>query len=483
VGSPRGVGRLLQRAGRSGHRPGAVAKVRCVPTHALELAEIAAVREAALAGRVETRAPLVGCMDVLVQHLVTLALGGGFHPDELLPEIRDTHAYRDLGEAAWRWALAFIHQGGAALGHYPQYCRVEVDGEGIYRVADRTIARRHRMGIGTIVDSGSLTVRFLKGGVLGRIDEGFVARLKPGDRFIFAGRLLALVQVRDMTAYVRLGRGRSERVPRWVGTRLPFSGELADGVLRLLAGARAGATDIPELVALAPVLAVQSRWSRIPGPGELLVERVASREGTHLFIYPFAGRRVHEGLGALLAYRLSRDNPATFSIAVNDYGIELLSATDPGVDVSRLREVLQPATLHEDLTASLNLSELARRQFREIARVAGLVFQGYPGAAKGNAQLQASSGLIHDVLARFDADNLLLRQAREEVLNRQLEAGRLHAALTALAAGPIHLATPPRLTPLAFPLWSERVQFQISNEDWKTRVQRMVAALEVAADA
>ena len=478
IGSPKGVARLLQRAGRSGHRPGAESRVSCVPTNALELVEIAAAREAAAAGRIESRTPLRLPLDVLAQHLVTAAVGGGFRPAEMLAEVRSTHAFADLSDDDWLWVLDFVVRGGDSLRAYPEYARVVLGEDGVFRVPDPALARRHRMSIGTIVGEASLRVRMLRGGVLGTVEESFVGRLNPGDVFQFAGRFLVLVRVHDMTAWVRKAKATTGAVPRWMGGRMPLSGELAAAVRDKLADARRGHYRGPEMEAVRPVLEQQRRWSVIPGADEFLVERVRTREGCHLFFYPFEGRFVHEGLAALFAYRISRRTPITFTLAFNDYGFELLSPSDAPLDDALRDGLLSPADLADDVLASLNAAELARRSFREIARVAGLVFPGFPGQGKTAKQLQASSNLFYQVFAEYDPGNLLLQQARREVLDRQLEADRLRRALDRLGRATLVVTTPRKPTPLAFPLLVDRLRETLSSEKLADRVRRMQAELE-----
>ena len=528
VGSPKGIARLMQRAGRSGHRPGETSRILCVPTHAWELVEIAAVRRAIAAGRLEPRLPLERSLDVLIQHCVTLAAGGGFDEDALLREVRGTHAFAQLRDAEWQWVIDFITRGGSALQAYPQFRRVVRD-RGLLRIAGSEHARRHRQAIGTISSDAAMRVRWASGGELGTIDEAFVSRLRPKQLFVFAGRVLQLVQVRDMTAYVRLAARASRHVPRWQGTRLPLSVALGEAVLRLLesvgepAPARPRRTSEPcsaaelahlaaqpalrvhehepptlsgseptpaashvhepELVAMRPLLALQADWSALPRPGMLLVETLTSREGFHLFVFPFAGRLVNEGLATLVAARWARAAPRTFSVAANEYGFELLGAEALPVDEPLLRRLLDPTGLLEDLLAAINVSELARRQFRGIARIAGLIDVGPPRRSKSTRALQASSALVYDVLRRYDAGSLLLAQAEREVLESQLELAPLRAALERIAAGRLALRHPRRLTPLSFPLWAERLQTQtISTETWQQRVERAARQLEARAD-
>ena len=486
IGSAKGVARLMQRAGRSGHAPGRPSRVTLVPTHSLELMEAAAAQDAIAQRRIEARESPHKPLDVLVQHLVSMALGGGFTPDALLAEVRSAWAYRELTEAEWAWALGFVRHGGLSLTAYPDYRRVEPDEHGIWRVPDARLARRHRMSVGTIVSDASIQLKFWsKGGGgknLGSVEEGFIARLKPGDGFLFAGRLLELVRVENMTAYVRRSTAKKAAVPRWNGGRMPLSNELAQALVERFDAAAHGHFDGPEMVAVQPLLRTQLRWSGLPTRKHLLAETLKSREGWHLFLYPFAGRQVHQGLASLLAWRVSQLQPVTFSIAVNDYGLELLSATPvdwPGVLNDAL---LSPEQLLTDVAASLNAGELALRRFREIARIAGLVFAGYPGAPKSTRQVQASSGLFFEVFKQYDPQNLLLAQAGEEVLRNELDIRRLEETLRHLSALELELHVIERPTPLAFPLLVERMRESLSSEKLSERIARMVKDLEHVAD-
>lgn len=483
IGSPKGVARLLQRAGRSGHAPGRPSRITLVPTHSIEMVEGAAAREAVAQGHIEERRSPAQPLDVLVQHLVTVALGGGFVPDDLYAEVRATVAYAGLSRESWQWCLDFVAQGGPSLSAYPDYRRAVPDAEGVWRVPDARLARRHRMNIGTIVSDASMAVQYLRGARIGSVEESFVARMKPGDCFLFGGRLLELVRVHDMTAWVRRASGRKPSVPRWNGGRMPLTSTLADAVVRQLALADAGRYDTPELQCVRPLLEIQQRWSALPTPDTLLAELLKTREGWHLFLYPFAGRLVHLGLASLVAWRVAQHQPRTFSIAVNDYGFELLCAAEldwPALLPQVLAPVHEPQLLHEVL-ASLNATELARRRFREIARVSGLIFQGYPGERRSSRQLQASSSLFYEVFRKYDPANRLLQQAEEELLAQELEIGRLRAALARMASQRLMLQAPQRPTPFAFPLMVELFREKLSNESAAERIARMVAQLEQAA--
>ncbi len=481
VGSPKGAARLIQRAGRSGHRPGGTARIVCVPTHALEIAELAALRERLRTGRVEPRSPLKLALDVLAQHVVTAALGGGADADALFDEVRTTHAFAGLERRQWRWVLDFVIRGGPALEAYPAFQRV-IEDRGRLQVPNRRIAMLHRLNIGTITADGALKVQFQKGGSLGMVEERFLTRLRPGERFVFAGRVLELVRIRDMVAYVRAAKTNKAQVPAWQGGRLPLSTLLADGLLELFE--RFAADRLPaseEARAAAPLLALQRSVSALPARDRLVIEGVSSREGHHWFVFPFAGRLAHEGLAALLAWRIARDRPVTFSITVNDYGFELLSGDPVALGERAWRALLDPDDLERDIVESMDAANLAKYRFRDIARIAGLVQQGYPGKGKAIRQIQASSGLIFDVLSEHDAGNLLLDQARREVLEAQLEVSRIRHVLERSRDQVLALNAPERLTPLAFPLWADRLRAHLSSEDWQARVERMLGRLEKSA--
>jgi ATP-dependent Lhr-like helicase len=481
IGSAKGVARLLQRAGRSGHAPGRPSRITLVPTNTLELAEAAAARHAAKAGRIEKRRTPDKPLDVLVQHLVTIALGGGFTPEPMYEEVRGAWAYRALTREEFQWAIDFVEKGGSSLTAYPEYHRV-VNIDGIYRVPDRQIARRHKLGIGTIVADSAMQVKYLSGGRIGTLEEGFVARLRPGAHFIFAGRVLEFVRTQEMTAYVKKAVKSRGLITTWGGAKMPLSTELADATLEVLEQAAEGRFDEPELVAAEPMLRTQATMSKLPTRATLLVEHLSSREGQHVFIYPFAGRNVHIGLASLLAWRLARDAPNTFSLSINDYGLEMLSALPIDLSVIADGRLFEEGDLLHDVLASLNSSQLARQRFREIARIAGLVFTGYPGQPKSARQLQASSTLFYEVFSKYDAGNLLLTQAQSEVLNQELDIRHLSATLARMRGQRVEVAELAAPSPFSLALMVERFREKLTTEKLADRLERILKDAERVAD-
>ncbi len=475
VGSPKGIARLTQRAGRAGHSPGQISRIFCVPTNALELVEFSAARDAWERREIESRRMLDKPLDVLVQHLVTLVLGQPARPEELWEEVVSTHSYHALTAAEWQWCLAFITNGGA-LAQYPQYRKAVVI-DGLLSVPDKRTAQLHRLNIGTITSDSAIVVKFTGGRILGSLEESFISRLKPGKQFVFAGRRLELIRFHKLTATVKMASKKSGGdIPSWAGGRLPLSSELAQAVARQLHSP----TDNEEMRAVEPILKIQKAWSAIPTAKKLLVEFTRSREGEHLFFYPFAGRLVHEGLASLTAYRIARRSGESVHTTQNDYGFSLTAPKGLSLDENILRDALSPENLEDDLLSCMNTAEMSRRQFRSIARVAGLLVPDLPGNRRPARDLQVSARLLFEVFSRYDPDNLLLEQSRREILEGQLELARLNQTLGAILKNPFQLMETERLTPMAFPLWADRLSAYLPAGDAATQLEKMLLQLQAA---
>lgn len=478
VGGPKGVSRFFQRAGRSGHQPGATSKIYFVPTHSLELIEGAALREAIKKSKFESRKPLEKSLDVLVQYLVTLAVSGGFKPLKILEEIKTTFSYRLLQAEEWQWILDFITTGGKTLGQYDEYARVYND-EGIYKIITRKAAMRHKLSIGTIVGDPALKIKFITGGHIGTVEESFVSRLQQGDTFWFAGKNLEFVRIRDLTVLVRKSKKKSGITPVWGGGRLPLSSMLSDGIREKLQQSVDGDYSDIELQTIRPILELQARWSIIPTRDVLLIEQTKTKYGNHVFFYPFEGMFVHEVLAGVFALRISRIQPISFSISMNDYGFELLSDQEIPIYEALETDLFSEQNIFEDIRESVNLTEMAKRKFRDVATIAGLIFHGYPGRNITARHLQASSGILYKVFETYDEENLLIRQAMEEVMTLQMEHSRLLEAMRRINKQRIVLKETERPTPFAFPIVVDMLRRQdLTSEQLHDRITKMQVQLE-----
>ncbi|WP_316929043.1 DEAD/DEAH box helicase family protein [Nitritalea halalkaliphila] len=471
------MARFLQRAGRSGHRPGVASEIYFVPTHALELLEAAALRDAIREGEIETLPGPQLTYDVLIQFLLTLAVGGGFRPEELYPCLRQTFAFRQLDPKAYAWILRFITQGGEALQGYAEFSKVQEDGQGRLLIKDKRTAMRHRLSMGTIVSDPMVKVRFKTGGFIGMIEEYFISKLKPGDKFFFAGRSLEFVQLKDMQALVKRSSAKTSNIPSYMGGRISLTSRLSEKIKDTLDEVSRGIYRQEETRYLEPLLRLQQKLSLVPDRQTLLIEHQRTKEGDHIYFYPFEGRMVHEILAALVAYRLSVSMPLTFSIAMNDYGFELLSDAALPIESYLEEDLFRMEGLEEDLAACINESEMAKRKFRDVATIAGLIFQGFPGKTATFKHLQSHSGLLYSVFETYDPDNLLLEQARREVMSVAVSEDQVRAALQRINGKRIMLKRPGQFTPFSFPILVDRLRATLSSESLEDRIVKMRAAL------
>lgn len=477
VGSPKGVARFLQRAGRSGHQPNAVSRIYFLPTNSLELTEAAALREAMNQKIVEDRVPYIRSFDVLMQYLVTLAVSEGFYPEAIFEEVKSTFCFSSITEEEWRWILNFITTGGEALTAYNEYRKVVVI-DGLFKVENKRIAYRHRLSIGTIVGDNSLMIKYVSGKYLGSIEEYFISRLNIGDVFWFAGKSLELVRIKDMEAHVRPSKRKSGKVPSWQGGRMPLSSQMSEMIRQKIDEAATGKERDEEMKFLRPLMHLQRERSHLPRRNEFLIEYFHSDEGYHVVMYPFEGRNVHEGMAALIAYRLAQIQPITFSIAMNDYGFELLSDQEIPIFEAVETDVLGEDNLLKEIQASINSTEMARRKFRDIAAISGLVFKGFPGKPIKERHLQSSTQLFFNVFNDYDSTNLLLLQSYEEVMDFQLEEARLRTALQRIHHQKIIITEPEKPTPFAFPIMVDRMREKLTSEKLEDRIRKMMVKFD-----
>lgn len=477
VGSPKGVARFLQRAGRSGHSPDAISKIYFLPTHSLELVEAAALKNAVEENFIESKAPQLLCFDVLIQYLCTIAISDGFYPDEIFEEVKSTYCFAEITKAEYQEILLHITAGGIALNQYDEFKKVEILEHGLYKINNRRTAMQHRLHIGTIVSDAMLKVKFFSGGYIGVIEEYFISRLEPGDSFTIAGRNLELVMIKDMTVLVKKSTSKKSIIPSWQGGRMSLSSNMGKKLREALTISQRKNVTTEELVVLKPLFDLQNKISQVPKENELLVEHIETNEGFHLFVYPFEGRLVHEAMAAILAWRIGQITPITFSFAMNDYGFELLSDQPIPLDDSNVYELFTAENLFEDIQKAVNSTEMAKRKFRDIAVIGGLIFQGYPGEYKKARHLQSSASLLFKVFAEYEPNNILLRQSYREVFDQQMEETRLRDMLQRIQNSKVVIKWPQQLTPFCFPLKVDSLRENSSSEKLEDRVKRMQAQL------
>jgi ATP-dependent Lhr-like helicase len=473
IGSPKGIARFIQRAGRSGHRPGETSHIYFVPTHSLEIIEVAALKKAIIEKDLENKEPVIRAFDVLVQYMMTLACGDGFNAQQLFTEIQHTYCFKWIEKEEFDTILQFLQFGGKTLHQYNEFKKLKSENK-TFTTASALLARRHRMHIGTIVSESVVPVKVMGTGMIGSVEEYFASRLKSGDVIAFTGRVIEIVSFKDMILLARNTHATPKLIPSWAGGRMPLSSKLSDQLREKLNEFATGQNSDIELQFLLPLLEIQQQRSIVPAANELLIEVLQDKEGFHLFIFPFEGRLVHEGLANLFAARLGGKNLKNYSIAMNDYGFELL--TDDVIDIQPevVLSILNEFYLFESIFEHLNTNEMAVRKFREIAQIAGLLFTGFPGKEKRTKHLQASSKLFFEVFRDYDPDNLLFKQAYEELRYLQLEESRLRTALQRMQKQNIIIKQLNKPSPFCFPIMVDRLRERITNEKLETTIEKLL---------
>ena len=451
VGAPKGVSRLLQRVGRANHRMDEASSAILVPANRFEVLECEAAILGIAAGELDGDPPRPGGLDVLAQHLLLTACAGPFLPDAMFREVVSAAPYADLTRRDFDDALAYVESGGYALAAYERYRKLFRDADGRVHVQNARTARQARMNIGTIVEAPMLKIRLLgargRGMMLGEVEEYFVNMLSPGNSFMFAGRLLRFVRLRETVVEVTEGGGADPMVPAYAGARLPLTTNLADRVRTMLQDQ--GSWHLfPEPVR--EWLQLQKARSRLPGRRDLLVETFPRGDRWYLVAYCFEGRNAHQTLGMLLTRRMERFGMAPLGFVATDYVIGVWSAYQP-TDIARLFE---QDMLGDDLDAWMADSSMLRRTFRNVAVVAGLIDRNHPGAEKSRRQVTVNTDLIYDVLRRHQPDHILLRATRADAAGGLTDLGRVAGMLARIDGRITHMALS-RVSPLAVPVLLE----------------------------
>ncbi|MDE2582521.1 MAG: ligase-associated DNA damage response DEXH box helicase [Rhodospirillales bacterium] len=486
VGAPKGVSRLMQRLGRANHRMDEPSRAVLVPANRFEVLECEAALQGVAAGALDGDPPRPGGLDVLAQHLLGRACAGPFLPDEAFAEVRRAAPYAALPREEFDAVLDFVATGGYALAAYARHHKLFHDSEGRMHVRSARIAAQYRMNVGTIVEAPLIKVRLAgqgrsrrgPGPVLGEIEEYFVSMLRPGDSFLFAGRTLRFLRLRETVVEAAEGSGKDPLIPAYEGGRLPLSTNLADRVRALLADpARWGAFPAP----VAEWLRLQRTCSRLPGDRDLLVETFPRGGRWYLVAYCFEGRNAHQTLGMLVTKRMQRAGFAPLGFVATDYVLGVWSAAQP-TDVAAL---FAQDMLGDDLEAWMAESSLLKRSFRTVAVIAGLIERHRPGAEKSRRQVTVNTDLVYDVLRRYQPDHVLLRATRADAASGLIDLGRLAGMLERVKGKVVHMALS-RVSPLAVPvlleIGRESVRGAATEDDMLAEAEALIAEATAAAD-
>ncbi|MBO6785152.1 MAG: DNA ligase-associated DEXH box helicase, partial [Alphaproteobacteria bacterium] len=449
IGAPKGATRLLQRIGRANHRIDSPSRAVLVPANRFEVLECRAALDAIREHTLDGVPARPGGLDVLAQHVLGTACAGPVDRDALFAQVRTAGPYADLPREDFDDVFEFVATGGYALGAYKRFQRLFRTSSGLYEVASKTVVRNYRMNVGTIVEAPTLKVRQGRGRVLGEVEEYFVNHLTEGDTFVFAGRLLEFVEVRETDVVTRPGTGDAPAVPAYVGGRLPLSTHLADRVRAILSDSSLW-EDLPNLVR--EWLDVQRWRSLLPSRDGLLVETFPRADKHYLVAYCFEGRNAHQTLGMLLTRRMERAGLNPLGFVATDYVLGIWSTRS--AEDADLDALFDQDMLGDDLEAWMAESSMLKRTFRNVAVIAGLIQRRQPGEEKTRKQVTFNSDLIYDVLRTHEPNHVLLRATRADAAAGLTDVRRI-ADMLARVRGRITHRHLDRVSPLAVPVLLE----------------------------
>lgn len=464
VGAPKGASRLAQRIGRANHRMDEPSKAILIPANRFEVLECRAALDANYLGAQDTPPLIKGALDVLSQHVLGVACGGPFDAEHLFEEVRSAAPYAALGRETFDRVVDFVATGGYALKNYERYARIRRTKEGLWRVSHPSVAQQYRLNVGTIVEMPELNVRYVRQGrgmagrggpVLGKIEEYFAETLRPGDNFLFAGKVLRFEGIRENECFVSNGAGANIIVPSYAGGKFPLSTYLAEQVRGMLADSDRWKA-LPEQVA--DWLRLQKEKSVLPKRGDLLVETFPRGNRHYMVAYPFEGRLAHQTLGMLLTRRLERAHARPLGFVATDYSLAVWALDDMAAlfkaKKPSLGQLFDEDMLGDDLEAWLNDSWMLKRTFRTCAVIAGLIEKRYPGQEKSGRQVTVSADLIYDVLRSHEPDHILLQATRTDASAGLLDVSRLAEMLSRVRGRIVHKHLD-QISPLAIPVMLE----------------------------
>lgn len=482
IGAPKGASRLIQRIGRSNHRLDEPSKALLVPSNRFEVLECRAAMDAVQTNSQDAILIRTGTLDVLAQHIMSVACAGPFMMNNLYLEVRSAQPYSDLSREMFERVLDFVSTGGYALRAYERFARIKLTKDGQLRLAHPRLAKQHRLNIGTIITSPMINIRLIRhsmrsskrkgktligGKILGEVEEYFISELKIGDAFVFAGQVLRFEGMRETEAYVSQATSLDPIIPSYQGGKFPLSTNLAVRVRKMLAD---GGANLGLPTTVTEWLQLQRDASILPNANEVLVETFLRQKRSYLVVYPFEGRLAHQTLGMLLTRRLQRADLHPLGFVANDYALSIWCARDIGyileTGASSIAQLFDEDMLGDDLEAWLAESGLMKRTFRMCAVIAGLIERHHPGKTKTGRQMTASSDLMFDMLRKYDPNHVLLEAAWNDAATGLLDIARLGQFLNRIK-GQIRHINLNKVSPLSVPILLEigREWVQLDESD------------------
>ncbi len=510
ISTPKGISRALQRIGRSGHNLKQESHGILVATNVNDLMECIVCAEMTRHLRLDAIRVMEQPLDVLAQHLVGMAMQGGFSVEDAWSLVRRAYPFRDLNRAEFERVVNYLEGGGRSLEkqYRANFGKIVVVDD-FLAVPSKKVEREYLANVGVIHTEGMVTV-YLGKRKLGQVEESFMKRVKIGDIFVLAGRIVKLIETGVGEATVEDASGRLPTVPTWNANKMPLASGLAREValLRSELAERLAAVSSPEdtvsisdwLVerftisstnadAIVKHAGHQLQVSQIPTAQNFLIERFLEspdenqRGGRgrhedgedllHFFFHSLIGRSANDALSRIIAYRVKEAVGGNAMVTIDDYGFLLTLKPFQDLELEAWKELFVLENAEADLRAALKESDLVKWNFRGVAQTGLMVPRNRSGEERRVKQLRWSAEILFRVLAEHEPDHPLLLQSYREATHVFLDLPRAMDFLAQMSQLDWRLVEVPVVTPFSFGLYATKIKEGMMLEDPEEAIERL----------
>lgn len=461
IGSPKGMARLKQRAGRSGHSPFEAAHILMVPRHGFEVIEsVAAIQN--LDKTIEDETPYHSTpYDLLMQHITNLGIGRSFSETDCYTMCKSTHTYRNITVEEVRWILDFCCNEHTLLKAYPEHTKLIKTNATFSTNPSKSLQKAQRFNIGAITSDDMLTVMFTNRRPIGTIEEQFIRQLNPSDTFLFAGKILSVKRIQDDAVIVQRATQTLPKYTRWYGGYMSYSSQLSNFMLEQLDNFHNSLDNPYELAQ--QFLKWQHQDSMVPKNDECLIEITSIDQCPTVFIYPFCGRAANHALAMSLSHKMAEYFKCASAMTVNDYGIMIQFDKDIDSQTFDFKTHLCYSSIEKSSESSFNQNEMVLQEFRHICLTSGLIYRGLPGRLKTGRYTQSSVRILYDIFKEYDPDNLLLKQAQQTVFHTQIFPSRLQKRLSVISEKCV-IKSIEKISPFGYTLYQEQLSAKMDGK-------------------
>lgn len=432
LGSPKSVARFLQRAGRAGHQLHSKVKARIIVMDRDDLIECSLLLKSAIEKKIDRIHIPTNALDVLAQQIYGFVITEKVHIDELYKFIKQSYCFHQLEKKDYLNLIDYLAGAFVSLEDRYVYAKLWYDKEtGMMGKRGKLARVIYMTNIGTIPDESFVTVK-VGDQIVGKIDESFLERLKPGDIFVLGGDVYMFKFSRGMVAQVSSSVSRPPTVPKWASEMLPLSFDLAMEISkfrRLLEEKFKRDLTKKEILnfindylyvdknsaeSIYQYFYEQFNFTEVPSDKKIIIEHYTEDKRKYAIFHTLFGRRVNDCLSRAVAFAVGRQQHKDVEVGISDNGFYI--GYDKGVNALKAFKALEPKHLRQILENAIEKSEVLKRRFRHCATRSLMILRNYKGKTKRVGKQAVSSKILMCAVKRIDENFTILKEAKREVL-------------------------------------------------------------------